>query len=189
MPDSYLPSILKQFEFYKMLGERAMRQVPEDKLFWTFNEESNSLAVIVKHLWGNMLSRWTDFLTSDGEKVWRQRDAEFENDIQHAEALWQKWEAGWEVLFLAIRPLSDADLEHIVYIRNQGHTVVEAINRQLAHYAYHVGQIVFLSKMLAEQPWESLSIPKGQSDAFNQDKFNQPRQRGHFTNDFLPEDN
>ena len=182
---SYLESTLKQFRYYKSLGEKAIRQVPEDKLFYMHNEDSNSIAVIVKHLWGNMLSRWTDFMTADGEKSWRQRDAEFENDIQSVEELWEKWEAGWKVVFEALEPLSPADLEKIVYIRNQGHTVVEAANRQLAHYAYHVGQLVFLAKILADQPWQSLSIPRGGSQAFNKEKFDKEKAKGHFTDEFL----
>lgn len=180
---SYLPSTIKQYKYYKSVGERAMRQVPEDKLFLMHNEDSNSIAVIVKHLWGNMLSRFTDFMTSDGEKEWRERDAEFENDIQTADELWEKWEAGWKVVFEALEPLTDNDLEKLVYIRNQGHTVIEALNRQMAHYAYHVGQIVFLAKMLAEQPWESLSIPKGESKSFNAKKFAQDKAKGHFTDE------
>lgn len=181
----YLDSTLKQFEYYKMLGEKAMAQVPEEKLFWQFNEESNSIATIVKHLWGNMRSRWTDFLTTDGEKEWRDRESEFENDIKSREQLMAKWNEGWGIFFNAIRPLQESDLSTIIYIRNQGHTILEAINRQLAHYPYHVGQIVFIAKMAASEPWQSLSIPRGGSDQFNTKKFEQPKERGHFTEDFL----
>ncbi len=181
----YLESTLKQYQYYKSLGEKAMRQIPEDKLFYMHNEDSNSIAVIVKHLWGNMLSRFTDFMTADGEKAWRKRDAEFENDIQSVAEMWEKWEAGWKVVFEALQPLETDDLEKIVYIRNQGHTVVEAVNRQLAHYAYHVGQIVFLAKILTEGSWQSLSIPRGGSTAFNQEKFSQEKAKGHFTDEFL----
>ena len=116
------------------------------KLFWQYNEESNSIAIVVKHLWGNMLSRWTDFLTSDGEKEWRNRDAEFDADIKTRDELIQKWEEGWNCLFDAIDPLGETDLAKEIYIRNQGHSVVEAINRQLAHYAYHVGKLSLLGK-------------------------------------------
>ncbi len=173
--DSYLQSARKQFGYYKMLGDKTFAQLPDEKLFWQYNGNSNSIGTIVKHLWGNMRSRWTDFLTSDGEKEWRKRDAEFDNDIQSREELLQKWKEGWDCLFTAIDSLNDADLETIIYIRNQGHTVTEAINRQLAHYAYHVGQIVFLGKMLANNNWTSLSIPKGNSNQYNADKFSRPK--------------
>jgi len=181
----YLDSVRKQFLYYKNLGDKTMAQVPDEQLFWQYNSESNSIVIIVKHLWGNMLSRWTDFLTSDGEKEWRQRDAEFESDIKTREELMEKWEEGWACLFAAIDPLTPADLEKMVYIRNQGHSVVEAINRQLAHYAYHVGQIVFLGKMIRDAGWTSLSIPRGGSQQFNAEKFSQPRERRHFTDEFL----
>ncbi len=185
MNKDYLLGIKKQFEYYKMLGEKAIDQIEDEKLFWQYNDDSNSIAIIVKHLWGNMLSRWTDFLTSDGEKDFRDRDAEFENDIQTREELLLKWNQGWACLFNAIDPLTVDDLEKIIYIRNQGHTVMEAINRQLAHYSYHVGQIVFLAKMLAEKGWASLSIPRGDSHAYNKNKFSQPKHKGHFTDEFL----
>lgn len=187
MTNDYLDSVKKQFEYYKMLGDKTFLQLDDSNLFWQYNEDSNSIATIVKHLWGNMLSRWTNFLTSDGEKDFRNRDAEFENDIKNREELIEKWEDGWACLFNAINSLTADDLEKIVYIRNQGHTVTEAINRQLAHYPYHIGQIVFLGKMLSKNGWTSLSIPKGNSQAFNNDKFSKPKQRGHFTDEFLNE--
>jgi hypothetical protein len=187
MTNDYLESVRKQFAYYKMLGEKTFSQLADDKLFWQYNEESNSIAVIVKHLWGNMLSRWTDFLTTDGEKEWRNRDAEFENDITSRQELLDKWTEGWNCLFEAIDALTTEDLEKIIYIRNQGHTVTEAINRQLAHYPYHIGQIVFIGKMACENGWTSLSIPKGNSKTFNTDKFAQPKQKGHFTDEFLKE--
>ncbi len=185
--DNYLESMRKQFEYYKLLGEKAMAQVPDEKLSWQYNEESNSIATIVKHLWGNMLSRWTNFLSSDGEKEWRDRDAEFENDIPSRNELMQKWNEGWKCLLDTMHLLTADDLGKIVYIRNQGHTVMEAINRQLAHYVYHVGQIVLLSKMCADK-WTALTIPKGSSEAFNKEKFSQPKKPGHFTDDFLKEE-
>ena len=188
MDHGYLESIRKQFRYYKQLGDKAMQQVPADRLFWAANEDSNSIAVIVNHMSGNMLSRWTDFLNSDGEKDWRNRDREFESVIETEAELWARWNEGWDCLFTAIDPLTSEDLGRLAYIRNQGHTVVEAINRQLAHYAYHVGQIVFLGKMLAEDGWESLSIPKGGSKAFNDKKFSEEKKRGHFTDDFLEPD-
>ena len=181
--NSYLESVRKQFHYYKMLGEKTFEQVPEEKLFWQANEESNSIAMVVKHLHGNMLSRWTDFLTSDGEKEWRKRDDEFDNDIASAAELLTKWNEGWICLFKAIDPLTEDDLEKVVYIRNIGHSVIEAINRQLAHYAYHVGQIVFTGKMVKNEDWESLSIPKGKSKAYNQEKFSKPKRKEHFTDD------
>ena len=160
MESNYLESVIKQFEYYKMLGDKTFGQLPDESLFWQYTEESNSIAVIVKHLWGNMLSRWTDFLNSDGEKDWRNRDSEFESDIQSRAEMLEKWEEGWNCLFNAIRPLKEEDLSRIIYIRNQGHTVMEAINRQLAHYPYHIGQIVFIGKC-----WQKTGIhfrfPKG----------------------------
>ena len=185
MTNDYLDSAKKQFEYYKMLGDKTFTQLEDDKLFWKHNEDSNSIATIVKHLWGNMLSRWTDFLTTDGEKEFRDRDAEFENDIQSRDELLVKWNEGWNCLFSAINSLNQEDLDKIIYIRNQGHTVTEAINRQLAHYPYHIGQIVFLGKMISENGWTSLSIPRGNSKSFNDNKFSQPNPRGHFTDDFL----
>ncbi|MCB0516265.1 MAG: DUF1572 domain-containing protein [Chitinophagales bacterium] len=184
MKNNYLESIEKQFAYYKILGDKTFVQIPDEKLFWQYNQDSNSIATIVKHLWGNMLSRWTDFLTSDGEKTWRKRDAEFENDIASREELLAKWEEGWQCLFDALRPLSEQDLDAIIYIRNQGHTVTEAINRQLAHYAYHVGQIVFLGKMIVGDQWKSLSIPKGNSQAYNAEKFAAEKQKKHFTDEW-----
>lgn len=181
----YLESVKKQFEYYKLLGEKTMAQLDDDQLFYQYNEESNSIATIVKHLSGNMLSRWTDFLNSDGEKEWRNRDSEFENDIRSREQLLEVWNKGWDCLFEAIQPLNHEDLNKIVYIRNQGHSVVEAINRQLAHYPYHIGQMVFLGKMLAKNGWQSLSIPKGSSASFNEKKFAEPKHRAHFTDDEL----
>lgn len=185
MKSNYLNSALKQFEYYKMLGEKTFAQLSDERLFWQPSPESNSIATTVKHLWGNMLSRWTDFLHTDGEKEWRQREAEFENDWTTREEMMAKWEAGWACLFEALRPLSDADLDRNIYIRNQGHTVLEAINRQLAHYPYHVGQIVFIGKMVQDQNWVSLSIPKGQTAAYNAEKFAQPKHQAHFTDEFL----
>lgn len=185
MTTDFLNSSRKQFEYYKMIGDKAIEQVEVDKLFWQYNEDSNSIATIIKHMWGNMISRWTDFLTTDGEKETRNRDAEFENDILSREELLKKWDEGWECLFKALDSLTQDDLGKIVYIRNQGHTVTEAISRQLAHYPYHVGQIVFLGKMLSANPWISLSIPKGNSKEFNNDKFAKPKERGHFTDELL----
>ena len=150
---SFLKSADRQFRYYKSLGDKAMEQISDEQLFLQPNEESNSIAVIVKHLWGNMLSRWTNFLTEDGEKPWRQRDAEFENDLHTRQDVLQLWEEGWQCLFHALDSVTDEELETIIYIRNEGHTVLEAINRQLAHYPYHVGQIVYLAKMFRNEDW------------------------------------
>jgi len=180
---SYLESVKKQFEYYKMLGEKTFSQIPEEKLFWKLNEESNSISVIVKHLNGNMLSRWTDFLTTDGEKEWRNRDEEFNDDIKSKKELLLKWNQGWECLFTALNSLSEKDLEKQVYIRNMGHSIYEAINRQLAHYPYHIGQIVFIGKVVQNDKWNSLSIPKGKSKDYNEEKFSKPKRKEHFTND------
>jgi Protein of unknown function (DUF1572) len=185
MTSDYLDSVKKQFEYYKMLGEKTFAQLPDDKLFWQFNEESNSIATIVKHLWGNMLSRWTDFLTSDGEKEWRKRDEEFDNDISTRQELLDKWNSGWDCLFNALNSLTQDDLQKEIHIRNMGHSVTQAINRQLAHYPYHVGQIVFIGKMVCDNSWISLSIPKGNSKAYNAEKFSKPKHKEHFTSEFL----
>ncbi|NJN77112.1 MAG: DUF1572 family protein [Saprospiraceae bacterium] len=182
---NYLESVRKQFEYYKMLGDKTFAQLAEADLFWQYNESSNSIAIVVKHLWGNMLSRWTDFLTTDGEKSWRNREAEFEPDIKTKAELLHKWEAGWTCLFAALETINEDNFNQIIYIRNQGHTITEAINRQLAHYAYHVGQIVFIGRMIQDENWQSLSIPKGKSADFNAEKFAQEKKRGHFTDEFL----
>jgi hypothetical protein len=187
MKDNYLESATRQFEYYKMLGEKTFEQLSEQDLFWQYNDQSNSIATIVKHLWGNMMSRWTDFLTTDGEKESRNRDAEFENDITTKEEMLNKWNEGWDVLLNTLTALQEDDLLKIIYIRNQGHTVLEAINRQLAHYPYHIGQIIYLGKMRANN-WDSLSIPKGNSERYNADKFSKPKQTQHFTEEYLPEE-
>lgn len=181
MENSYLQSSVKLFAYYKKLGDDAMAQVNDEQLFFQPNEDSNSIAIIVQHLAGNMLSRWTDFLTTDGEKEWRNRDAEFEAMIQTREELLDFWNRGWKCLFDALEPLTAADLASIVYIRNEGHTVMEAINRQLAHYPYHVGQIIFLAKMFSAEEWKSLSIPKNKSKEYNQEKFSKEKGDSFFT--------
>lgn len=166
----FLPSAIKEFTYYRGLGERAMAQLADADLFREPAPGSNSIAVIVKHLHGNMLSRWTDFLTTDGEKEWRDRDGEFEGDLVDHEALMQRWDEGWDRLLGAIAPLSAAELDRIVHIRTEPHTVAQAIVRQLAHVPYHIGQIVFLAKLFKGEGFTSLTIPKGGSKAFNQAK-------------------
>ena len=174
MSNNFLNSAKIQFEYYKLLGEKTFAQLTDDQLFIKLDVESNSIATIVKHLSGNMLSRWTDFLTTDGEKIWRQRDSEFDNDIISRKEMLEKWNIGWGVFFSAIDSLKEIDLPKKIYIRNESHTVIEAINRQLAHYPYHVGQIVFIGKLLLSENWKTLSIAKGQSSEFNKDKFLKP---------------
>lgn len=149
--------------------------MPEDKLFWQYNEASNSVAIIVKHMAGNMLSRWTDIFNTDGEKEWRNRDAEFVNDINSRSELMELWAKGWNCVFDTLNSLQDPDLERTIYIRNEPHTVMEAINRQLTHYASHVGQIIYIGKMVSDANWESLSIPKNKSADFNNEMFSKPR--------------
>ncbi len=181
MKSSYLKSSKKIFTYYKKLGEDAMAQITDEKLFFQTNEDSNSIAIIVQHLAGNMFSRWTDFLTTDGEKEWRNRDSEFEEVIKTKKELLAFWNRGWQCLFDAIEPITEDDLDRIIYIRNEGHTIIEAINRQLAHYPYHVGQIIFLAKMLSKEEWKSLSIPKNKSQDYNQEKFSQEKGNSFFT--------
>jgi hypothetical protein len=183
--ETYLEGVKKQYSYYKHLGDQTLERLSEEQLFWKYNDESNSIAAIVKHMWGNMLSRWTDFLTTDGEKEWRQRDAEFEHDVYSKVALLEIWEAGWKCLFDALESLTEDDLNKTIFIRNQGHSVTDAINRQLAHYAYHVGQMVFVGKMLLGENWASLSIPKGDSIKFNTEKFSKEKVKVHFTEEFL----
>ncbi|WP_431107625.1 DUF1572 family protein [Winogradskyella poriferorum] len=181
--NSYLESSIKQFEYYKILGDKTFDQLTFEELQNEFTKDSNSIAIIVKHIVGNMLSRWTNFLTEDGEKEWRMRDEEFIDSFHSKEELINAWNEGWDCLFTAIRPLKNEDLERIIYIRNQGHTVVEAINRQMMHYAYHVGQIVFLGKLTKGKNWQSLSIPRGKSKDYNQEKFAKDKGKRHFTED------
>lgn len=182
---AYLESVKKQFLYYKTLGEKAIEQLEPEQLFISLNEDTNSIATIVKHLSGNMLSRWTDFLTTDGEKEWRHRDAEFENDLPSKEEMMSVWNKGWNCFLSTLDSLKPEQLSEIIYIRNEGHTVIEAINRQLAHYPYHVGQIVFYAKMLKNSNWESLSIPKNKSDSYNSDKFSKEKSIKNFTDDEL----
>jgi uncharacterized damage-inducible protein DinB len=164
---SYLEDSLELFRHYKRLADRAMEQVADEKLFVSLGEESNSIAIIVKHMAGNMRSRWTDFLSSDGEKPTRDRDSEFEDPAATREALMRDWESGWAAVLGALEPLTDDDLERTVTIRGEAHSVMQAINRQVAHYAHHIGQIVLLAKHFAAEEWDSLTIPRRQSAEFN----------------------
>ena len=185
MNTQYLESVTKQFLYYKMLGEKAINQLEPQQLFVMTNDDTNSIAAIVKHLSGNMLSRWTDFLTTDGEKEWRRRDAEFESSLTSKEEVMEVWDKGWACFLDALSSLKPDQLSQIIYIRNEGHTVVEAINRQLAHYPYHVGQIVFYAKQLKQDAWDSLSIPKNASASYNNDKFAKDKSIRNFTDDEL----
>ena len=183
MINNYLYSAVKQFEYYKILGEKTIKQLDENDLFWQFNNDSNSIAIIVNHLWGNMLSRWTNFLTEDGEKEWRKRDLEFEPVIKTKDDLIEKWNDGWNCLFNALDSITEENFHQKITIRNQEHTITEAINRQMMHYAYHIGQIVFLGKQIKGENWQTLSIAKGKSAAFNADKMAKGKHKGHFTDD------
>ena len=164
---SYIEDALAVFTQYKLLGERAMAQVSDAQLFASLDEESNSIAIIVKHITGNMRSRWTDFLTTDGEKPDRNRDSEFVDPPATREALMREWEDGWARVFGAIEPLTDADLGRTVTIRGEVHSVMQAINRQLSHYPMHVGQIILLAKHYAGDQWQTLSVARNRSAEFN----------------------
>jgi hypothetical protein len=164
---SYLTDSLAVFRYYKSLAERAMAQVTDEQLVTVLDSEMNSIAVIVKHMAGNMRSRWTDFLTTDGEKPDRQRDTEFTDPPTTREALLAAWEAGWQCVFSALEPLREPDLQRTVMIRGEAHSVMQAINRQVAHYAYHCGQIALLAKHFQSDQWQSLTIPRRGSAEFN----------------------
>jgi len=164
----YISDSITSFRAYKKMADKAIAQVNDDELFVTIDDESNSIAIVMKHMAGNMLSRWTDFLTTDGEKPTRNRDMEFVIESRDKDELIDYWERGWNALFTAVEPLQLDDFEKTVSIRGEEHTIVKAINRQLTHYAYHIGQIVFLAKHFRSSEWKSLSIPKNKSAAFNQ---------------------
>jgi hypothetical protein len=178
---NFITSSKKLFNYYKELGEKAIAQIDDQQIDWKPNEVSNSIALIVHHLSGNMLSRFTDFLTSDGEKPWRDREAEFEEGYRSKREMMEAWTKGWSKLFEVLDGLKEDDLDKIIYIRNEGQTVMEAIMRQLAHYPHHIGQILYVGKMIRGDEWKSLSIPKGQSAGFNQEKFEKEKTIRHFT--------
>ncbi len=165
----FLKSAIQQFRDYKLLAEKTFAQINEADFLYQPNETTNSIAINITHLHGNMMSRWTNFLTEDGEKEWRKRDDEFETHQYSKEKLLQLWEEGWQVVFKSLEVLAASDLEKTIYIRSKPLTVIEAIHRQLTHYAYHVGQIVMLGKIIKDAGWQTLSIAKGQSAAFNSD--------------------
>jgi len=168
--NEYLKVIQERFTAVKVLGDYTISQLSEQDMKWTLNGGSNSIAVIVKHVSGNMISRWSDLKTSDGEKSDRNREQEFVNNISSKQELITIWEKGWKRLFETLQDLVAQDLLEIIYIRGESHTILEAIERQMAHYAYHIGQIVYIGKQLKDESWESLSIPKGESEEYLQHK-------------------
>ena len=163
--ENYLENIKKQYQHYKSLGEKAIEQIDEAHLFWQYNEESNSVAIIVQHLWGNMQSRFTNFLTEDGEKEWRKRDEEFEKKLQTKNELLLKWNEGWNLVFETIDALKNEDLDKTISLYQKPILVYEALIKFLTHYSYHIGQIVFIAKMVTNDRWVSLSIPRKKSQA------------------------
>ena len=173
MENLFLQSAFMRLSYYKELGNKTFIQLNEDDFHFIPSGESNSIAVIIQHMHGNMLSRWTDFLTSDGEKEWRKRDAEFEDQNLNKVQLVKLWEEGWTCFLDVLDALTEKDLEKTVYIRTEPLSVVDAINRQLAHYPYHVGQIIYVAKIVKNRSWQNLSIPKGQSAVFNSELKNQ----------------
>ena len=173
----FLASAISRVVYYKELGEKSFAQLHEEDFHFKPNESSNSIAVIIQHMAGNMLSRWTNFLLEDGEKEWRNRDEEFEEKNISSSALLAYWEKGWDSYLTSLRQLTEADLQKIIHIRAEPITVVDAINRQLAHYPYHVGQIVYLSRFIKDKQWKNLSIPPGESDKFNSQMGHLPIQK------------
>jgi hypothetical protein len=164
----FLKSALKHFSEYKKIGERTFEQLNDEEMHFQPNNECNSIAIIIQHLHGNMLSRWTNFLTEDGEKEWRKRDDEFEEFQFSKEELLKRWNEGWNVLLNTMVSLTSSDLDKTIFIRKEPHNVIDGINRQIAHVAYHIGQIVFLGKQIKSSDWQTLSIPKKGSAAFNE---------------------
>ncbi|MGZ3840122.1 MAG: DUF1572 family protein [Flavisolibacter sp.] len=168
LPAAFLDSVTRRFKEYKTLGDKTFIQLTGEDMLYQPHEESNSIAVIIQHLHGNMLSRWTNFLTEDGEKNWRKRDLEFETQTLGKEQMIQQWEEGWKVLLETLASLTEEDLLKTISIRSQPLIVIDAINRQLAHYSSHVGQIIYIGRMIRGKEWKSLSIPKGGSQQFNE---------------------
>ena len=167
LASSFLQSSIKRLSYYKQLGDKTFEQLNDADLHFQPNEESNSIAIIIQHTAGNMLSRWTDFLTSDGEKEWRNRDTEFEEQHLTKTQLVAFWQKGWDCLLNTLNSLTEEDLLKTIYIRSEGLLVIDAINRQLAHYPYHVGQIIYLAKIIKNKDWQTLSIAKNYSEQFN----------------------
>ncbi|NNV57975.1 DUF1572 family protein [Limnovirga soli] len=165
---SFIQDTVKRLRYYKELGDKTFAQLEEKDFFFQPSEESNSIAIIVQHLYGNMRSRFTNFLTEDGEKSWRERDAEFGTNITTKAAVIAQWEEGWKIVFTAKENLQPQELTNTIYIRTEPLLVYDALLRQLAHYPYHIGQILYIGKMIKDAQWQSLSIAKGQSQQFNQ---------------------
>lgn len=183
MIQEYLTTTRQQFEYYKVMAEKTFEQLQDPELFWQYDDESNSIAILANHLAGNMISRWTNFLTADGEKEWRNRDQEFEPVIKAREEMLSAWEKGWACLFDAINTVDESNFDAKIYIRNEEHSIIKAMNRQLTHCAYHVGQIVFIAKMIRSGDWETLTIPKGKTAEFNKEKFSKGKHSGPLADD------
>jgi Protein of unknown function (DUF1572) len=164
----YIATVIRRVKYYKELGDKTFEQLKDEDFHYQPNEESNSIAIIIQHMYGNMLSRWTNFLTEDGEKEWRQRDDEFEIHSYSKQQLIELWEKGWACFLNAIEPLQEDELLKTIYIRKEPLSVIDAINRQLAHYPYHIGQIIYIAKIIKDQDWKNLSIPKKKSQQYNQ---------------------
>ncbi len=173
--NEYLRVVMERFKSIKTLGDKTIEQLSEKDIHWTYNQESNSIAVIVKHLSGNMISRWTDLLTSDGEKENRNRDEEFIDDIPSKLEMINVWEKGWDVLIDTLTGLKEEDLLKTIKIRGEKHFVLEAIERQMTHYTYHVGQIVYIGKQLKDSEWKTLSIPRGKSEDYRKEMLEKHR--------------
>ena len=163
----FLITAIRRLKYYKDLGDKTFEQLNDADFHYRPDETSNSIAIIIQHMSGNMLSRWTNFLTEDGEKEWRRRDDEFEIHDYNKQQLLEQWAKGWDCFLSAIEPLTKKDLKKIIYIRQESLLVIDAINRQLAHYPYHIGQILFLGRMIKNESWKSLSIAKGDSGLYN----------------------
>ena len=163
----YLQTIIRRVKYYKDLGDKTFDQLSDADFHYRPNEESNSIAMIIQHLSGNMLSRWTNFLEEDGEKEWRQRDDEFSVHNYSKQELLETWEKGWNCFTGALESLSEADLLKTVYIRKEALSVIDAINRQLAHYPYHIGQVLYIGRIIKNHNWKNLSIPRGHSQQYN----------------------
>ena len=182
--EHFRENAIKQFEYYKILSERSFDQVNDEQFFWQYNDESNSIAITAKHMAGNMLSRWTDFLTTDGEKIWRNRDMEFELENESRQDIMEHWKKGWNCLFAAMNEISEQNFDKQLLIRNTPHSITEAVNRQVGHMAYHTGQIAYIGRMIKGKEWQSLSIPKGKSVEFNQQSFAKEKRQEHFTDEW-----
>jgi len=178
---SFLENSIQLFTYYKHLADQSIQTLDPEDWHTEMAPGSNSIFIIMKHLWGNMNSRWRDFLTTDGEKPDRHRDMEFTHEDLTTEQIKERWNSGWKLLFTALETAKTVDEDYVVYIRNEGHSIMEAVQRQLAHYAYHVGQIVYLSKMIQGEDFTSLSVPRGQSQAYNAKKFKQEKTDRFFT--------